>query len=170
MAGKPLLRKLEQLIERSGGDAFILDQIADGLSVAKVARKIELPGHGPVSRGMLYDWRNRGGDERRKGWDLAMKASGHPLAEDAGEILEELAEGLAPSAPEVQLARARSNYKTWLAGIRNEAYAEKKSDIKVELNVGALHLDALRKRGHMDAVRAPEEVPTADYELLEEPK
>ena len=170
MTGRPLLDKLCRLIETEwGGDDFIFDQVKNGVSIAKIAAGIELPGHGVISRGMIYDWKKRGGEDRAAAWREAMQVSGHSHAEDAGDVLEELV-GTMPSAPEVNLARSRSSYKTWLAGRRNDEYAEKQAHLQVNLNVGELHLDALRKRGHMDAVRPvdpPPEIEAADYELLE---
>ena len=170
---RPLLDKLGRLVEREwGGDAFILDQVANGVSIRKIAEGIELPGYGPISRGMVYDWKKRGGEPRAKAWREAMRLSGHAHAEDAGDILDDLKDTI-PSAPEVNLARSRSNYRTWLAGKRNDQYAEKQANVQIALNVGELHLDALRKRGHMDAVRTadtPPAIEDADYKILEKGK
>jgi len=58
----------------------------------------------------------------------------------------------------VSLAKSRAEYRRWLAGRLNaEAYGEdKQALLNVNLNVGDLHLDALRRVGHMDADRREE--------------
>lgn len=168
MAGQPMLRALERYIEERGGDTFIFDRIADGESIGKIAKTITLPGQTqPISRPFLYIWRNKGGDERRKGWALAMEASADSAAEDAGDILDELAEEtFDPSSGQVSLARARSEYRRWVASVRNkEKYGDAKSEVNVNLSLGDLHLDALRKFGSRSE---PEEIEAADYELLPE--
>jgi hypothetical protein len=156
MASQPVLRKLERYVEQQGGDAWIMDQLAAGLSVGQVAAGITLPGHGSISRPLLYNWRNKS-EARREGWALAMKLRGHALAEEAGEVLDSLV-GTAPSAAEVSLAKSRAEYRRWLAGRLNaEAYGEdKQALLNVNLNVGDLHLDALRRVGHMSADRREE--------------
>lgn len=167
MAAQPLLRKLTALIEAEGGDAFILDRIADGEPIGRIARSITIPGEGhPISRPFLYTWRNSGGEHRRKGWTLAIEVSAHALVEEAGEVLEALAGQVAPSSGEVALAKALSEYKRWLATKRNRAvYGEEKAGVNVNiLNVGGEYLAALRAFGHM----GQEQLPEADAVVLDE--
>lgn len=163
MTGQPVLHKLIRYVEAKGGDEWLLNRLADGESVGAIAKSIDLPGHGSISRPMLYNWRNKGGEPRREGWRLALKASGHALAEDAGEALNEL-RGTGATAAEVSLARSRSEYLRWLAGKRNERYGEKATVVDLTLNVADLHLDALRRHGHMGR---PQVVEADVVELLE---
>ena len=159
MAGQPYLRKLSKWIEQQGGDEYILDQIADGVPVGRVASAITVPGYTrPVSRPMLYKWRDSGGEERVQGWALAIEASGDSHAEDAGTVLTDLPEGFDKEA--LGQARAISSYKQWIAGKLNKRYSEQKDSVRVELNVGELHLDALRQAGHMDRIE------DADFKVL----
>lgn len=170
MAGQPLLQKLAALIEAEGGDAFILDRVADGEPVGRIARSIIIPGEDhPISRPFLYTWRNAGGDHREKGWALAMEVSAHALVEEAGEVLEALAGQVAPSSGEVALAKALSEYKRWLATKRNKAaYGEDKSTHINILNVGGDHLAALRELGHMGQGQLPESIPEAEAVVVDE--
>jgi hypothetical protein len=159
MPSRPYLRALTRWIEEQGGEPFILDRIAAGESVGKIAKSIQLPGRDkPISRAMLYYWRNAGGDERKKGWELAMKESAEALAEEAGEVLDNLSEEFDPTSAQVSLARSRSEYKRWLASKRDaDTFGDRKSDVNVNvLSLGDVHLDALRKLGSRDALPLPE--------------
>jgi hypothetical protein len=163
MSGRPVLRALAAWIEEAGGDLWVFDQIADGVPVGKVAEQITLKGHGGISRPLLYQWRDMQGEdsERRRGWAAAMKDAAHAHAEKAGEVWDTLPED--PTTGQVQRARGQSEYRRWLAGHRNrEDYGE---GVKagVVVNIGSLHLDALRQAGHI----AREEIPHA--EVLELP-
>lgn len=167
MAMNPVMRKLEKHIEKAGGDTFILDRIAAGESVGKIALTIKLPGHGVISRPFLYRWRDKD-EDRAKGWGFAMKESSHALAEDAGDVWEDLDND--PTSAQVAKARGQSDYKKWLAGKRNkEDYGDGPAIAVGILTAGDLHLDALRMVGHMDTQRLAadkerEEIPVADYE------
>lgn len=165
MPGQPKMRKLSRYIESQGGDAYIMDRLAAGESVGKIAKSIILPGETkPISRPFLYSWRNKS-EDRRKGWELAMQLSADALAEDAGDILDELAEEYEPTSAQVSLARSRSEYRRWLASMRDkEKYGEKKGDVNVNvLSLGDAHLEVLRKLGQR---AEPEQIEAADYKVL----
>jgi hypothetical protein len=167
MSGRPYLRKLEKHVKDNGGDQWILDRLASGESVGRVAASITLDGYDvPVSRPFLYAWRDHGGEDRREGWRLAMVASGSAHAEKAGDVLEDMSE----TADRVELGRAKalSEYHRWMARVRDrEQFGEEKAAVQITLTAGELHLDALRAKGHMDRVRQPEQVQDADYKVLE---
>lgn len=45
-------------------------------------------------------------------------------------------------------ARERMKFRTWLAGKRDpEVFGEQQAAVQVNLNIGQLHLNALRNRG-----------------------
>jgi hypothetical protein len=168
MPGQPKMRKLTKYIEDRGGDQWIMDRIAAGESVGKICKSIILPGDSqPISRPFLYTWRNKR-DERRVGWQLAMQVSADAHAEMAGDILDDLAEELDPSSAQVSLAKSRSEYKRWLARVRDrDKYGEEKQQaLNVNiLTAGDLHIDGLRRLG---ARPEPEAIETVEVELLEE--
>lgn len=165
MASRPVLRELERYVETNGGDSFVLDRIAAGESVGRIAKSITLPKHGPISRPLLYTWRNRS-DERRKGWALAMKASAEALSEDAGDCWDILSDD--PTSAQVAKARGMSEYKRWLASVRDrEGFGSAAAAVNLNLNVGSLHLDALRQVGHMGTLRGEPDPPLIEAEVVE---
>lgn len=171
MAGRPVLRKLERWIEERGGMTWVFNQIADGVSVGAIAEQIVLDGHGPISRPYLYVWRDAD-EERKAGWAAAMKDAAHAHAEKAGEVWDDLPHD--PTTGQVQRARGLSEYRRWLAGHRSEEYRKDTGGGNVILNVGELHLDALRAAGgpQRRAVAAADPEPHAltegeDYEVVE---
>lgn len=163
MTGRPKLKAFCKKIEGMGGDAVILDMVAEGeLSIAKIAAKFD------ASRGMIYDWIKNGGADRREGYQLARRESADALAEQGLEILDDLADERDPTNAEVSVARERSGYRKWLAGKYNrELYGEAPAaSLNVSLNVGDLHLDALRVAGSMDLAPAAESGEIQEAEIL----
>lgn len=168
MSGRPVLQKLIQYVEQAGGDSAILDRIASGETPGSIAKDISLPGHGTISRPLLYQWRDAGGQERREAWKHAMACRGEQLVEEAGEILDELA-GQMPTSAEVSLARERANHRRWLGGKLNDDYSDKGGDVNVAIVAADdAFVAALKKHGQRRALPTPQpSIQEADYELEE---
>jgi hypothetical protein len=167
MASRPKLRKLSRLIQQQGGDRFILDRIADGESVGRIAKSITLPGEAtPISRPFLYSWAHAD-DDRWEGWQLAVKHSGEALAEKAGDVFEDLPEGF--DKDQLGKAKAQSEYYRWMARMRDrEGFGDRQSPDTVVniLSVGEQHLAALMEKGQRHiAGPEPLEIPA---EIVEE--
>ncbi len=139
MASRPKLSAFCSRIEREGGHHLILDRIANGETMKSIGASYR------VSRGLIYDWIKRGGEERRKGFELARKASADSHAEDGLAILDDLGGRPGLSNAEVSAATARANYRRWLASVRNRhEYGEKReAGVNVNMSIGELHLAAL---------------------------
>lgn len=138
---RPHLAALSAAIEKLGGDEYIFDRVADGEPMRAIAETFG------YSRGMIYTWIKAGGPEREAGFRAAREAAAHTLVEDSGEILDAAAKQVATPA-DVQLAKARSEHKKWLASMFNRKdYGDETGKIDVNLNIGQLHLDALRAHG-----------------------
>ncbi len=168
MAGQPVLRELTEWIAKQGGDGFVLDQIADGVSIGKVAGGIVLPRHGGISRPLLYKWRDQR-EDRVKGWKLAVKASAEAYAEKAGDVLEDLPDD--PTSAQVSKAKSISEYSRWAAGVRDrDTFGSADSKVKLEVDFGETLAGLLRAgRGSMDRHRAPSrEIEVAEVEVLPE--
>lgn len=173
MAGRPLLEAFSRsLADRYGtpddptGEDAVMDLIADGLSMAKVAVAV-----GCSSRSQLQRWVKAGGKRRQEKVEAARKASAESLVEDGMTILDDLATKPMLSQPEVSLGGQRANYRKWLGSVRNrEAFGDEKAGVNVNLNIGALHLEALKAAGRMnpqvERVDRVEQVEEADFELL----
>jgi hypothetical protein len=155
MAGRPILDKLCAQIERAGGDHVVFDRFADGEPVRDIMQSFG------VSRTMFYAWITRGGPERDKVYTESKRLRAHALAEDAGEQLDN-ARPLLPV--EASIVKERANHKRWLAGkLNRDEYGDAPQvQINNQLNVGDLHLDALRAAGGPRALP----IPSAEFEVL----
>lgn len=186
MAGRPFLRALDQRIEQFGiaahgadvegtdmtpGELWFFDQVADGLSLQKIAAKCG------VSRRQLYFWMDMDGQKERRRGLLAESRewSAEAHADKAGEILEGVGEfdedgrRIPLSAPEVALAKERSGYRRWLAGVRDPGqYGDKRGQVNVNLSVGELHLDALMAHGRMPQIEGGPVVDEPDLVEVED--
>lgn len=178
MASRPKLQKLRRLIEDHGGEPFVFEFVADGLSMKATAEAIgEVIGM-EFSRGLLYQWLDIPDhkERRRRLLKEARADSAERLAEDAGEILDDLQDKETLSSADVQLGAQRSKHRQWLAGIRNKDFSPK-SGVEVNISVGELHLEALRAHsaqslpgGDRKEITAPEEdeVVEAEFEVVRE--
>ena len=63
------------------------------------------------------------------------------------------------SNAEVSAATSRANFRRWLATVRNREEYGQNAGVNVNLTINQLHLDALRKVGHMPV---PDEIPEAE--------
>lgn len=166
MAAQPVLRKLGKQIDERGGDEHVFDMLRSGMSVRRIAETFDVPGHGSISRPLMYRWRDRS-PTRKEGWAAAMREGAHALAEDAGDILEDLPED--PTSAQVAKAKGISEHKKWLAGLRDrDKYGQGPSTVVGVIGLPELHIEALRQVGHMDQQRlsAPE-AEEADYTVEE---
>lgn len=115
----------------------------------------------PYSRQMIYGWIHAGGPEREKKWEEAKKIAAHIHAEDAGEILD----GHKPvTSADVAHVKNRSEHRKWLARTFNRAaYGDDSGKIDLQLNIGNLHLDAL-KAANQQQLEAPAPALLAEVE------
>jgi hypothetical protein len=158
MASRPHLQSLAAAIEKVGGDDHIFDQIADGAPMRKIAEPFG------YSRQMIYAWIHMGGPEREKRWEEAKQTAAHALVEDAGDILDA---ARPVTSAEASHLKARVEHKRWLASVFNrKVYGDDSGKIDVNLNIGQLHLDALRAAGSRPALPAPE-AQEAEYEVVD---
>lgn len=163
MAGRPGLRKLAAEIEKRGGEEWIFGEFIGGRSIGEIMRELGF------SRTYFYAWMKEGSEEQRaaraEAYHQAKILSAEAHVEQAGEILDDLAEQGGVTPAEVQIAIARSKFRQWLAGKRDGQYSDQKgAGMSLTINVGQLHLDALRQAGRMSGAAAIE---VLDAELIE---
>ena len=165
MAGRPKLAAFEKHIAKIGGDDVVFEHIADGKSMVRVAELV-----GASSRGLLYTWmKNPKRPEREDKRKAARRISAHATAEDAGLILDALADEQVGTGPDVQLATSRAKYRQWLAGVRNREEYGDQSGMTVNLSVGDLHLGALQRHSaaSIAARDKPMQIEEASYTVEE---
>jgi hypothetical protein len=153
--GKPKTAKLWRDIQRKGGEEYIWSLVRSGLKVREIGERFGVSNH------MIYNWINKGGEERRTAYRLARKESADAVADRAGDILDDLADESTKreiTSPEVKLAEARAQHDKWLASKADpEMYGETKAPL---LQIGELHLSALRQHGAVPALPSePVELP-----------
>ena len=142
MSSRPHLAAFSAAVERLGGDSVIFDRVANGEPMRAIAETFG------YSRGMIYSWIKAGGPEREAAFRAAREAASHVLVEDAGEILDN---AKPITSADATMAKARSEHKKWLASVYNRKdYGDETGKIDVNLNVGALHLEALRSAGRRE--------------------
>lgn len=194
MAGYPY-RRFYNTWANSFGEDRILEMIEDGRTIAAIQRKVwahmveqggEKDNPRPpspdsektptFSRQLFYHWLDSGPKhevtgktEKRARWKKATQRSADSLVDDAQDLLDHA------TVADVGLKREQAKQRQWLAGKRNpDRYGDQKQAIQI--NVGDLHLSALRQRSleqlevkQEKALPAPDE-DDADYEVVFPPK
>lgn len=152
MAGNPLKRAMLAGISKLGGLNPILDRVANGETIRSIAVDVG------CSRSMLTEWLHNDA-ERRALYLRARATSADALAESALDIAD------ASSETGTSKARLQVETRQWLAGVYDrEQYGQQKPGVTV--NIGQLHLDALRQR-QAEKVAAPS-VQVIDTKVLTE--
>jgi hypothetical protein len=172
MAGMPRLKAMGQAIEALGGIEYICDRISsEGIGLKRLAKQIAETSPDPEcawSRQSLYKWLHRT-PERWARFQVARRESAAALLEEGLEILDD-PENQTDNA-RVSAAKNRAHFRSMLAGFYNrEEYGEGPKH-QVQVNIGTLHLDALRAKGGPPPRSLPAPVPAlppVDAEIVED--
>lgn len=166
MAGRALKRKM---LAKLADDAkvagvtspeFVYDYIAGGKTMAELAE------HLGCSRS--YASRHLNADpEIRKALDAARRESAEAMADNMMNLTDEIAaridagEDIPPER--IAVLKEQNSVKKWLASMNNpDRFAAK--DKAIQINIGDLHLDALRKARSQAKVDVIDVTPRGDGE------
>ena len=132
MSGRPVRRRFLAEVTHEGGWTAILERIANGETIAAIARPFN------VSRSffarLLHEDRDRHELVRQ-----ARKAA-------AETVTEETVDSANSTRNEREQANRHSEFRTWLASQAARERYRAKQPPKAEINIGQLHLDTLRAR------------------------
>lgn len=135
MAGQPKKRAMIAEIDAMGGSEIICNRISEGETVASIARSLG------VGRAMLSKYLN--GDPDRR---VAVTAAKRMGAAHLADAALELADNVVAESAEISKVREQISVRKWIAGAMDpDTWAPQKNTANVQVNIGAQHLDALRK-------------------------
>jgi hypothetical protein len=121
-------------IHKAGGETAMLDRLSEGETILSLARSLG------ISHTAFYDWIDRGGEARAAALARARARGGRSLAEQTLEIAD------SASPQEAQVAKLRVDTRRWLASKQApDEYGDKQQPL-VNIDLGSMALDALRKR------------------------
>lgn len=153
MAGRPFLDELCRLIDSLGGDDWVFSRMADGQSVGAIAAELApLMSTKSCDRRNLYFWRDRK-EGRAAEWTASMKAAGSAYAEQGGKILDDLANQGTFGAQDVTLAAKRAEWRMKMAGALDRETFGDAPAVSLTVDIGQLHLEALRAKGSMSLAK-----------------
>lgn len=133
MAGTPKKRQLWKDIEAIGGVDGVVDKIAGGMSLNALAAELG------VSRNFLT-WELYNDPSVKERILEARKARAETWSEEALEI----ADGVPEEPNAIQKAKLRVETRKWMASVNDpDRFGQKQA--QVNISIGGLHLDALRK-------------------------
>lgn len=136
-----MLRKFASRVAHNE-DELIFEPIACGCTMAAIARDLG------CSRGMLYSF-FKTSKTRQEKFAVARRISADSHAEAGLQILDEVAERQDLTNAEVMAANSRARYRRWLAAVCDPTRYSQRLKTTQEVDIGQLHLDALRKSGRM---------------------
>ena len=137
MSGKKFEAEMMAKVETLGGPEFVLDFIGDGGTVTELCKVVG------CSRSFLSRILNKR-PEYRAALEEGRRLQADAFAEDSMDIVDTMAANGNFRSEDVQLAKERVSVRKWMAALNNpDKYAPK--DKGITINVGNLHLDALKK-------------------------
>jgi len=126
--------EVNKKIHKVGGESAMLDRLSQGETILSLARSME------ISHTAFYEWIERGGAERADALARARARGGRSLAEQTLEIAD------AATPQDAQVAKLRVDTRRWLASKQApDEYGDKQQPL-VNIDLGSMALDALRKR------------------------
>lgn len=151
MAGRPKTRKAIAALAPHEDEIF--EHLADGSKVQLIAEHYsELTGV-PISRGLVYAFFHST-PEREEKFKQARKISAGVLVEQSEDILERAALERDLSTAQASIAKERSSTKRWIASrVDRETFGDQQPGVEVNVSIGQLHLEALRKANAEDHER-----------------
>ena len=168
MPGRPVLRELARRIEVLGGEDFVFEQLASGITQAKLADGLD------TNRRMVYSW-SKMTPERREKFVYYRKLGAGAAFDESVDILDDMVDDPDLNSAKVSLARARSQAKrAYAAKMNPEKYGDKQV-IDINVTHSDVHIEALKeanalKEAFIAANRqlgpgSGENVVEAEYEL-----
>lgn len=124
-------------IHAFGGEDAVIEFIASGGTISALCKVLGI-GNTTFDR-----WVERGGEARQAAYARARVRAGQSLAEQTIDIADEA------SPQEAQVAKLRVDTRRWLASKLSEEFSDKQQPL-VNIDLGSLALDALRKRSAMN--------------------
>lgn len=129
--------KCSKLIHSHGGEDFVWEQLTQGVTTTSLCQLLG------VSISAFNRWVDRGGEARRSAYTRARAEAAHALADQTLAIADD--SQYAETSTQVQAAKLRTDVRMRLASVWNKAeYGQQQAQVQV--NIGDLALDALRKR------------------------
>ncbi len=134
MASRPLTRAAHAKIKAAGGGAFIFAQVAEGKTLKALAEELG------ISRQVLSTWANQG--PRRDALARARREAATALIDEALHLTD----SVEPETAAIQKAKLQSDLRRWIAGrLSREDWGDQQGAL-VNIDLGRLHLEALRNR------------------------
>jgi len=159
MAGRQKPKRIVTLLGRLAEEELDLDSpnaldyavawLADGKTVQQLADHLTKLAGEPVHRGWLTPVLLKLAPNAEQQMNDARRRSSHALVEDAQAIVDTAA--AEPTREGIAAAKVQADIRTWRAARYNRETFGDKATHSVEINLGQLHLDALRQRGARQA-------------------
>jgi transposase-like protein len=143
--GQPKYRAFCKLMETRGDEFF--ERVAGGETVKSL-----LPEFG-ISRQQMMRWvHDHKHPKRLESYQEARRIASSAWVDDAREIVDSAD---ASSSASILKAKLQSDFRRWHAGVTNRQEYGTQQDVGVQVNIGSLHLDALKARGGPPALPKP---------------
>lgn len=137
MASNPKFLALVAKIEAMpGGWDDIFEAIADGATYRMLGQKFQVS-RSFIHRVVVHD------PERRKRAEEAYEMRAHAMIDESIEIADNVNVNL---PADVQAAKLKIDLRKWLAAVDNARYQRAEAKINLNVTLGQLHLDALKRR------------------------
>lgn len=130
------------------GEEAIFARVAAAQTMTSISQELG------CDRVTLWKWIRNGGADRMAAYRAAQVQAADIFAEEAVTILDEAVK--CENSHQATIAKARSDSRKWLAERFNrEVFGDKQAGVQINVDLGGLHLDALRAKGSMTLAPKP---------------
>lgn len=151
-------------IRAKGGYSYVLDQIASGRALVKIAKE-----DFECSRHTLYKILHRN-DRLWKLFLDARRESAMALAEEAGEIADQLSPGSIFTREDVAAAKLRIEQRMRMAAaFDRETFGIQQQQVAPPLSIGSLYLSVLQQAPAAKTLKSGLELPIKEAEIVSTP-
>lgn len=142
MAGSPVKAMRLNLLDENAD--YIIELLEEGQSLKTISVRLTDKLEEPISHAMVGRWCQQAGNEQRVSRARALAADhrAEGVVDRAQDLVRDVALGT-KGRDDIAAVRLANDADQWIAGVWNKRYAPQ-TGASVTVNVGAIHLDALR--------------------------
>jgi len=140
MAGRPKLRDLTNKIDDLGGIEWFCGEIENGKTITKLAKELD------VSPYLVYSYLKKGNNKEQ--FEESRRRSAHTMVDESRDLIDDA------TCDNIAVRREQAKNRQWCAEKFNrEAYGQT-TQPAVQVNIGALHLNAMKEAREIEDAKA----------------
>lgn len=170
MAGQPITNARYAMLDANAD--YIMELLEEGQSLKTISVRLTDKLEEPISHAMVGKWCQQAENEQRvtRARAIAADSRAESVLDRSDTLVRDVALGI-KGKEDIAAARLANDADQWIAGVWNRQRYGQQNAASVTVNIGQLHMEALRQAPAIAAVRPPEleAFDVEDVEYVETP-